>query len=255
MRAPSQAIGPFDEPRLAKRVMDELIDRIRVGLYPVSSRLPAERKLANEFLVSRPVVREALMALELLGIIGVRVGSGSYVKMLPVPRQHQDGCETPFELLQAAGALLGECGRLAASASTLAEVAELADLASNASAIQADAFERRSALGHFHKKLLSVAHNAVLADLVATLWYQCLNNSELTRMVAEAQKFGFRPENMLMPIVVALQQRDGQAAAEAVRAYYLQWLARLLEEHERLAVEAARESVHFLRRRYGTQLP
>jgi GntR family transcriptional repressor for pyruvate dehydrogenase complex len=64
---------------LARRLMDELVS----GRYDVGDRLPAERELSAQFNVSRPTVREAVIALEVQGLVEVRVGSGAYVKRLP----------------------------------------------------------------------------------------------------------------------------------------------------------------------------
>ena len=50
---------------------------IRAGEYPVGARLPPERDLAAQLKVSRPSVREALIALEVEGLVEVRMGSAS----------------------------------------------------------------------------------------------------------------------------------------------------------------------------------
>src|SRR5690606_36534344 len=65
--------------RLYQRVAERLAEVIASGEYPVGSRLPAERKLAERFNVSRPTVREAIIALELAGCVEVKGGSGVYV--------------------------------------------------------------------------------------------------------------------------------------------------------------------------------
>jgi GntR family transcriptional repressor for pyruvate dehydrogenase complex len=61
------------------RVADELLRRIREGVYQVGDRLPSERRLAEEFEVSRPVVREALSMLTMLQVVDVQVGRGAFV--------------------------------------------------------------------------------------------------------------------------------------------------------------------------------
>src|SRR6266567_3874865 len=65
--------------RLYKRVADELRTQILAGTYPAGRRLPAERELGETFNVSRPTVREAVIALELQGLVEVRVGAGVFV--------------------------------------------------------------------------------------------------------------------------------------------------------------------------------
>ena len=73
------------EPRrLYRRIADQLRLLIDQGEFPVGSRLPAERELATQLGVSRPTVREALIALEVEGRLRIRVGSGIYV-IEPLP--------------------------------------------------------------------------------------------------------------------------------------------------------------------------
>jgi DNA-binding FadR family transcriptional regulator len=71
--------GEVYSGRLYQRVAEQLAEVIASGEYPVGSRLPAERKLAERFNVSRPTVREAIIALELAGCVEVKGGSGVYV--------------------------------------------------------------------------------------------------------------------------------------------------------------------------------
>jgi DNA-binding FadR family transcriptional regulator len=66
--------------RLYQQVADQIAALIKNGEVKTGQRLPPERDLAIRFKVSRPVVREALVALELSGAIEVRTGSGAYVK-------------------------------------------------------------------------------------------------------------------------------------------------------------------------------
>ena len=66
--------------RLYRQIAGQLRDLMVEGEFSVGSRLPAERELAQQLGVSRPSVREALIALEVEGIIEVRTGSGIYVK-------------------------------------------------------------------------------------------------------------------------------------------------------------------------------
>lgn len=72
------------------RVADELFRGIRHGRYPGGSKLPSERRLALEFEVSRPVVREALGMLSSLGLVEIQVGRGAFVTEKDVAAQSQE---------------------------------------------------------------------------------------------------------------------------------------------------------------------
>ncbi|MDB6984237.1 transcriptional regulator ExuR [Escherichia coli] len=95
------------EPRrLYQQLAADLKERIEQGVYLVGDKLPAERFIADEKNVSRTVVREAIIMLEVEGYVEVRKGSGIHV-VSNQPR-HQQATDNnmefanygPFELLQ-----------------------------------------------------------------------------------------------------------------------------------------------------------
>ena len=61
--------------RLYQRLAHILFEQLSSGRYAIGDRLPAERELSVEYNVSRPAVREALIALEVQGFVEVRIGS------------------------------------------------------------------------------------------------------------------------------------------------------------------------------------
>ncbi|MHC1547022.1 FadR/GntR family transcriptional regulator [Phyllobacterium sp. K27] len=90
--------------RLYRQVADQIRSQIEHGQLGVGERLPGERELAEELGVSRPTIREALIALEVEGLIHIRMGSGVYVARSPRPKRLQvqaEELEGPFELLRA----------------------------------------------------------------------------------------------------------------------------------------------------------
>ncbi|ANM07405.1 GntR family transcriptional regulator protein (plasmid) [Rhizobium phaseoli] len=60
-------------------VFEELRNLIVSGRFAEGSKLPSEAKLAAKYGVSRPIVREALRSLQILGLTETRTGSGTYV--------------------------------------------------------------------------------------------------------------------------------------------------------------------------------
>ncbi len=67
----------------ADQVYGKILAAITSGQFPTQSRLPSEQKLGEMFGVSRPVVREALARLQRDGLVEIRKGSGSYVRLQP----------------------------------------------------------------------------------------------------------------------------------------------------------------------------
>ncbi len=66
--------------RLGDQLSHRMAELIQRGEFSEGSRLPAESELADRFGVSRPVIREALSRLRVMGVIVSRKGSGSYVQ-------------------------------------------------------------------------------------------------------------------------------------------------------------------------------
>jgi DNA-binding FadR family transcriptional regulator len=164
--------------RLYRQVADQLRALIDSGEYHVGSRLPTERDLAEQLKVSRPTVREALIALEVEGRVRIRVGSGIYVSepaaiapLMPVAAE----IEGPFELLRAREFLEGAIAEQAARVATPADIARIdASLDAMASVQhpgEASMIHDRA----FHVAVAGCLDNDVLVRVVGELFDQRLN--------------------------------------------------------------------------------
>lgn len=112
--------------RLFWRIVEKIEGSIDKGQYTPGSRLPPERELADFFNVSRPTVREAIIALEVRGKVEVKTGSGVYVLEDPKsPNKHNT--INAFELTQARALLEGEVAALAATMITEEDLSKLHD--------------------------------------------------------------------------------------------------------------------------------
>jgi GntR family transcriptional repressor for pyruvate dehydrogenase complex len=166
---PFQSIEPR---RLYRQIADQIRALIRSGEYGPGSRLPPERDLARQLGVSRPSVREALIALEVEGLVEVRIGSGIYVRA-PVDGAVKDAPEAaagPFELLRARYVIESECAALAARSAKRTQV----------QAIEAalDEMDREMESGVqplpgdrlFHLRIAEATGNGALVHVVKMLW-------------------------------------------------------------------------------------
>lgn len=71
------------EKESKKRIaQDKLLELIRGGGYVSGDRLPSERELARRLTVSRNILREAVAALNLMGVVEIRERQGAFVKNL-----------------------------------------------------------------------------------------------------------------------------------------------------------------------------
>ena len=104
-------LQPIETRRLYRHIADQVAGLIARGEFPPGSRLPTERELALLLGVSGPSVREGLIALEVEGLVDVRVGSGIYVRRARAGIANPDilgDSPGPFELLRARRAIEGE---------------------------------------------------------------------------------------------------------------------------------------------------
>jgi DNA-binding FadR family transcriptional regulator len=163
--------------RLYRQVADQLRSLIDSGEYAVGSRLPTERELAEQLRVSRPTVREALIALEVEGRVRIRVGSGIYViepaDASPAPAAAV--IEGPFELLRAREFLESAIAEQAARVATRDDVARI-----DAALAAMENVEHPGEASMIHDRAFHVAiagslGNAVLVRVVGELFDQRLN--------------------------------------------------------------------------------
>jgi len=83
-------------------VTEQIVAAIKRNTFPVGSRLPSEFELAEQMGVSRPSIREALSALQAVGLIETKSGSGNYVLKTPSSDEEQ---EAPHLIESEAGCL------------------------------------------------------------------------------------------------------------------------------------------------------
>ena len=72
-------VKPIVTKRVYQEIIAQFVEMIRLDQIKTGEKLPAERILAEMFHVSRPSVREALRAMETIGLIEIRAGGGAYV--------------------------------------------------------------------------------------------------------------------------------------------------------------------------------
>ncbi|MCJ8318592.1 MAG: FadR family transcriptional regulator [Colwellia sp.] len=110
--------------RLFWSIVEKIEASINSGLYSPGSRLPPERELAEMYNISRPTVREAIIALEVRKKVEVKTGSGVYVLKSVNQPSMQDKVNA-FEVTQARALIEGEVAAIAATTINEDELARL----------------------------------------------------------------------------------------------------------------------------------
>ena len=239
-------------PRLYKDIAARLIAAIRDETFPVGARLPAERDLAAQYEVSRPVIREAIIALEVQGLVEVRVGSGVYV--LSASEMAEDGEEdvSAIELTEARLLVESEVAALAAAQITDGELQELEDLVDQIEAENETPDGKEEADAAFHLAIAKAARNSALLETVDRLWALRRTSREAALLHEKARHANIKPVvDEHTAILDALRARDPKAAREAMRGHLSQVLESLLFATEQRAVDEARRSFEARRERFS----
>ncbi|MGC0877385.1 transcriptional regulator ExuR [Pantoea agglomerans] len=167
--------------RLYQQLASELKSRIETGIYPVGVKLPAERLIAEEMEVSRTVVREAIIMLEVEGYVEVRKGSGIHViasqqqnRIASTSSQLEFATFGPFELLQARQLIESNVAEFAATQVTRQDIIDL--MAIQEKARQEDHFRDSEWDMQFHVRIAQSTQNSALAAIVEKMWLHRLHN-------------------------------------------------------------------------------
>lgn len=211
------------EPRLYRVVADRIQALIREQQIKQGERLPSERDLAAQLSVSRASLREALIALELGGVIEVRGGSGVYVGASPQPEANNvvEAGPGPFEVLSARRLIEAEICAIAARVATdgaidaiLTSVEEMERHQGNQSHSHDEQADR-----NFHLAIARATGNSALVGVMDYLWRQ--RGSLWTKLQDHFQTEELRRETLSdhRRIFVAIAAHDPANARRAMRAH------------------------------------
>ena len=171
---PLQTVEPL---RLYRQIAEQLRQLMASGEFAAGSRLPAERELAAQLGVSRPSVREALIALEVEGMIEVRMGSGIYVQnshsQLSKSSAAQTDAPTEWGPLEVMSARILVEAEVAALAAQNAQKKDLQIIRAGLQKMKLEAARDevpRWGDEAFHEGIAKACGNGVLLDTVQRFW-------------------------------------------------------------------------------------
>lgn len=235
-------IKKLENPRIYRQIADQLKMLIASGEFPPGSKLPAERDLASQLQVSRASVREALIALEVIGLVDVRVGNGVIVcdnaslpsdesVMMQAGRDQWADVDDeldiqldfsaelpPFSLLQTRRLIEPETAALAARHASEAELALIEQ------AYQQNCRDnRQGSATHpgdrlFHIRIAQASGNPAYAFVIAhLLGHRYGSMFRSLQQHYTPQDMPHRSETEHLAILQALKARDPRAAKKAMK--------------------------------------
>ena len=238
-----------DPQKLYQQIARALATAIGDGRYGPGDRLPSERELADDFGVSRPTIRDAMIALEFQGLVEARQGSGVYVNA--ALRAPDDAAEVEvgaLELTEARRLFEGEACALSAATVTADHLALLDQtIADMARAPSADEMERLEQ--GFHLAIARATGNAAIEAGVEDLWTLRQQSPHCAATLRRARISGggdFIAEHRA--IIAALRAHDPKAARQAIHAHLAQVIDDVLAVAELDALQQTRQKMAEQRR-------
>ncbi len=222
-------LEPIPGARITKQVQERLTAYIAAEGLEAGARLPSLREFTEALGVSRPSVREGLRALEALGIVEIRHGSGIFVSSgvavppaLAFSPEGAAGERAARDLLAVRLALEPEVAALAAHTATAEDIARLAGDVEDFRRDFGKVKNPESDIG-FHLDLCRASHNSAFVAIMGWIaqFYAKRAKAPRRRDVEDHAR-----------IFAAVARRDAEAARAEMKRH-LTWIGDVLEETKR----------------------
>lgn len=213
---------PSAGDRSYQALAEQIVALIKTGEFSAGMRLPSERMLAERFGVSRTSVREAIIALEVQGLVEVRVGSGIYVCAggAPQPFAIPAGAG-PIETLRARALIESEVAALAATNRKDSDLDRLFDALTAMREHMDDKRAYDAADRRFHLHIAEATGNDVLLQIVQAMWDNARQDPRWDRIEQHFHTPALRcaVHEDHQRIFAALMARDAGGARAAMHAH------------------------------------
>lgn len=211
--------------KLYIQIADQIRGQILEGAVKPGRQLPSERDLAAALGVSRPTVREALIALEVAGLVEVRVGVGAFVRERKAP---QDGAaeegdlpelnHSPLEIMRVRRLLEPEAAALACAGIHPEGAARLTETIARMRAETAAGAWSSESDQTLHMTVADACGNAVLRETLGQLWASRAGevDTRFHRHLADMNAVRAHILGDHEAIVAAISRKEPEAARKAM---------------------------------------
>lgn len=217
---------------------DQIAARIDDGNLKPGDKMPTERELVETLGVSRATVREAIIALEIMGYVESRFSAGAFVRdrntatETPKPiNPALDQTDGPFEMLEARRIIEGEIAALAAKRITPSQIDTLWRLTQAMEEHAGQALWNEPADAEFHAAIAEAAGNAPLTRIAAGFWTQQREAPMWQAIGQNIDDANLRPRLVAEheDIIAAMTEGEADEARKAMHAHLDSFAKTLLE--------------------------
>jgi GntR family transcriptional repressor for pyruvate dehydrogenase complex len=239
MGRPKQIITTIPRTTLTAAAFEQLISHVVNGTWKAGDRIPPERDLCQQFGIARTSLREALKAMELVGMLDSRVGDGTFV----CPRSEflsrpllwaftgTDHTELQ-DIMEARTVIEENLAGFAAKRASVKDIALIGEAVQSMRDCIAEGVSILEADMAFHLAVATAARNEVLKNAVQLLrnvmrqwlYYKVLIPNVAPTVLKRHEA-----------IYRAIKEHDPTAARNAMRRHLeqtMQLVTRVVEQHE-----------------------
>ncbi|RZQ64057.1 FadR/GntR family transcriptional regulator [Amycolatopsis suaedae] len=216
----SDALRPVARPRLYEQVVERIREYVADSGLEVGDKLPAERDLAQRLGVSRASVKQAIVVLDVQGIVEVRHGGGTYLASAsldaePVEQLVERRRRLP-DVLEAREAVETKLAELAAQRRTREDLRAMEAALEHMAEEVATGGHGEEGDRRFHAAITAAARNPLLAEFMTSI------ATQIAESRAESLHQPGRPSRSLAQhhsILEAILRGDPRAASAAMRRH------------------------------------
>lgn len=216
-------LSPIKNTKIYEKIIEQIKDLVRKGELKSGDRLPSERDLSEQLQVSRTSVREALRALEMLGLVESKQGEGNFINcnfekslLEPLSIVFMLTGSNADEILELRKIIEPQAAALAAKKITEQQLQEITEISNELN--NSDDGEISAELDKkFHYKIMQASGNLLISNImfsVSSLVESYIKNTKINITDKSSVK-KYHEE-----IYSALQKHDPIAAADAMKEHF-----------------------------------
>jgi GntR family transcriptional repressor for pyruvate dehydrogenase complex len=221
-RKPDKLFSPIKTSKLSDEVYNQIVSLISRGKLKPGDKIPSERDLASDLGISRQSIREALHRAEVMGLIEVRQGEGSFIlssinKSLKQPLTIilEKEVERIFEFLEIRKLIEGWCAEKAAAEATGEDLKNMQDILAKMKKVASKDKQWEELDLKFHLSFAKATHNVIAVHIMEALKANFKPFFRFTKSMPRSEKIDVLWQHHY-EIFAAIKRKNPQAAQKKV---------------------------------------